>query len=54
MDRLFETLAQWRSASNLFPLALLMALTVAMTTAPAVRAAGCSLDDRPGATLLLP
>ncbi len=50
MDRLFEKLAQWRSASNLLLLALLLAL---LGTVPA-RAGVCSLDDRPGATLLLP
>jgi len=50
MDRLFEKLAQWRSASGLFLLALLLM----MAAARPARAGICSLDDRPGATLLLP
>jgi hypothetical protein len=51
MDRLYDSLAQWRSASTLF-LAAFLLLTV---TAPAVRAADpCSIDQRPAATLLLP
>ncbi|MFL6234388.1 MAG: hypothetical protein ACJ76N_14745 [Thermoanaerobaculia bacterium] len=50
MDRLFEKLAQWRSASNLFLLALLLAAAAR----PALAAGSCPLDGRPGATLLLP
>ncbi|MEO6191975.1 MAG: hypothetical protein ABIS20_03115 [Thermoanaerobaculia bacterium] len=50
MDRLYEWLAQWRSASALFFLGLL----IAVSTAAPVLAGACSLDDRPGATLLLP
>jgi hypothetical protein len=51
MDRLYDSLAQWRSASTLFLAAfLLLALN-----APAVRAADpCSIDQMPAATLLLP
>ena len=50
MDRLYDSLAPWRSASNLFFLGLL----IAVSTAAPVLAGACSLDDRPGATLLLP
>ena len=50
MDRLYELLAQWRSASALFFLTLLLAVSAT----PAAWAGSCSLDDRPGATLLLP
>jgi len=50
MDRLYELLAQWRSASALFFLTLLLAVSAM----PAAWAGACSLDDRPGATLLLP
>jgi hypothetical protein len=48
MVRRFEELARWRSASSLFLLLIVPAAT------PPARAGVCSLDDRPGATLLLP
>ncbi|HTG35464.1 MAG TPA: hypothetical protein VLB76_21285 [Thermoanaerobaculia bacterium] len=51
MDRLYDSLAQWRSASTLF----LTAFLLLIVTAPAARAADpCSIDQRPAATLLLP
>ncbi len=51
MDRLFEKLAQWRSASSFF-FALLLTMSVA---APAAQADDvCSIDQSPAATLLLP
>jgi hypothetical protein len=51
MDRLYDSLAQWRSASTLF----LAAFLLLIVTAPAARAADpCSTDQGPAATLLLP
>src|SRR4051794_35500038 len=51
MDRLYELLAQWRSASALF----LAAFLLLIVAAPVARAADpCSIDQMPAATLLLP
>jgi hypothetical protein len=52
MDRLFEKLAQYRSASSFFFTAalLLMPGTASVARADDV----CSIDQRPAATLLLP
>ncbi|HEY0512709.1 MAG TPA: hypothetical protein VGH73_12440 [Thermoanaerobaculia bacterium] len=54
MDRLYEKLAQYRSASTFFLAALLIVLGIMLGTAPAARADVCSIDQRPAATLLLP
>jgi hypothetical protein len=51
MDRLFEKLAQWRSASTLFFSLCFLTFVLA---APARAADPCSIDNRPAATLLLP
>ena len=51
MDRLFETLGRWRSASSLFFSLCALTLAAAM---PARAADPCSIDNRPAATLLLP
>ncbi|HEY3567188.1 MAG TPA: hypothetical protein VGP73_04575 [Thermoanaerobaculia bacterium] len=50
MDRLFEKLAQWRSASTLFFLPLFLVLLAV----PAWGADPCTIDLAPAATLLLP
>jgi hypothetical protein len=52
MDRLYEKVAQYRSASSFFFTA---ALLLMLGTAPAAGAGDvCSIDQRPAATLLLP
>ncbi|HEY4573229.1 MAG TPA: hypothetical protein VIJ26_04680 [Thermoanaerobaculia bacterium] len=51
MDRLFEKLAQWRSASTLSLLSLALLVLLA---APARSADPCTIDLAPAATLLLP
>jgi hypothetical protein len=51
MDRLYEKVAQYRSASSFF----LAVLFLMLGTAPAAQAGDvCSIDQRPAATLLLP
>ncbi len=51
MDRLFEKLAQWRSASCLSFLSFALLVLLAV---PARGADPCTIDLAPAATLLLP